>query len=189
MLIKQRGILLDAARKKVNADGYQYAKRSSRSKVFGASMQTSSHSATAKKPRLSTEIRNNRIQECNEDLKNIELQLKFAERAQEKFANVHQYQSAIGALKEIKEMKDKRRDILNELGSLQKKEAKSLSYRRKSSHKKNQESPAQATTFSNERIDSYFQDTNTTTPSSDSGNADERSTESSAVDNPSFLEI
>lgn len=86
-------------------------------------------------------------------------------------------------------MKDKRRDILNELGSLQKKEAKSLSYRRKSSHKKNQESPTQATTFSNERIDSYFQDTSTTTPSSDSGNADERSTECSAVDNPSFLEI
>lgn len=105
MLIKQRGILLDAARKKVNADGYQYAKRSSRSKVFGASMQTSSHSATAKKPRLSTEIRNNRIQECQEDLKNIELQLKFAERAQEKFANVHQYQTTSQPLVPLRKLK------------------------------------------------------------------------------------
>lgn len=105
MLIKQRCILLDAARKKVNADGYQYAKRSSRSKVFGASMQTSSHSATAKKPRLSTEIRNNRIQECQEDLKNIELQLKFAERAQEKFANVHQYLTTSQPLVPLRKLK------------------------------------------------------------------------------------
>jgi hypothetical protein len=187
MLMKQKGILLEAARKKVNADGYQYAKKSSRSKVFGTSAQAGSNAPTAKKCRLSTEIRSNRIQECQEDLKNIELQLKFAERAQEKFANIHQYQSAIGALKEIKEMKEKRRDILTELGSLQKKEAKSLCYKNKRSHK--QQSFTQDTTASNGTIDSYFRDTSTPSNGSDTSNADESSVENSEADNPPFLEI
>ena len=120
-------------------------------------MQARSNAPTAKKCRLSTEIRNNRIQECQEDLKNIELQLKFAERAQEKFANIHQYQSTIGALKVIKEMKEKRRDILTELGSLQKKEAKSLCYKNKRSHK--QQSFTQDTTSSSGKIEHVSDDT------------------------------
>lgn len=47
------------------------------------------------------------------------MQLKYVERAREKFANGQQYQSAIGALKEIREMKEKKRDLEKELHGLQ----------------------------------------------------------------------
>ena len=169
-LIDKKGDLLQAARRKVNADGYQYAKRSSRSKLFGT-QATATNSNTAKKPRLSTDVRSSRILECQDDLNNINLQLKYAERAQEKFANAHQYQSAIGALKEIKEMKEKKRDIQRELEVLQKREAKAVNYQKKKPQKKTQMPPSKqdTATTSCAKIDSYL------TSATSSGNMDQQS--------------
>lgn len=82
------------------------------------------------------------------------MQLKYAERAREKFANGQQYQSAIGALKEIREMKEKKRDLEKELEGLQRKEAKTLNYQKKKVLNKNKQVPTTSTT--NTRIDAFL---------------------------------
>lgn len=91
VLLKHKWDLLQAARKKVDANGYIYAKTSSRSKVFGTET-AAQQSEPAKRARWSAEVRATRIQECHNDLANIDMQLKYAERAREKFANGQQYQ-------------------------------------------------------------------------------------------------
>lgn len=144
---------MQAARKKVDADGYIYAKKSSRSKVFGTET-AAQQSGPAKRARWSAEVRATRIQECQDDLANIDMQLKYAERAREKFANGQQYQSAIGALKEIREMKEKKRDLEKELEGLQRKEAKALNYQKKKVLNKNKQVPTTSTT--NTRIDAFL---------------------------------
>lgn len=153
VLLKHKGDLLQAARKKVDADGYIYAKKSSRSKVFGTET-AAQQSGPAKRARWSAEVRATRIQECQDDLANIDMQLKYAERAREKFANGQQYQSAIGALKEIREMKEKKRDLEKELEGLQRKEAKALNYQKKKVLNKNKQVPTTSTT--NTRIDAFL---------------------------------
>ena len=154
-LIKQRGNLLEAARKQVNIDGYQYAKKQTRSKVFGQKSRLDIQSQDSKKARLSSDVRTTRIRECQDDLENIDMQLKFAERAREKFANVHQYQSAIGALKEIKDMRDKKRDFQRELEGLQKREAKALIYKKKRPQKKEKVSTHTSTSSTLTSLDTY----------------------------------
>ena len=124
-LINNRGRLLNAARKKVHDDGYQYQKKASRSKSFGIGL---SSSTTPKRPRYSSELRGKRILEVKEDLEDLATQIQYADKSQEKFANVQQYEAASSMCKEISSLKLKKRKLEAELSMLEKMDFKSQSY-------------------------------------------------------------
>lgn len=125
-LMSNRGKLLEAARKKVYEDGYQYKKKTSRSKSFGIGNTPST--SVSKRPRYSSELRGKRILEVKEDLKQLTTRIQYAEKSQEKFANVQQYDTASSFCKEVSSLKKERRKLQNELSMLEKMDMKSQSY-------------------------------------------------------------
>ena len=91
LLLQERGKLLSLAREKVHAQGYQYRKKKSKSKLFGSKTETPQ---VAKKPRLTQELKDKRITEINEDLAELNTRLTYVEKSRDKFVAVHQYERA-----------------------------------------------------------------------------------------------
>ena len=126
-LLQDRGRLISLSREKLHNDGFTYAKKKSRSKVFGSSGVESGEVA-AKKPRWSQELRSKRISQILEDIEEVEKRTKFIERSREKYANVQQYEHAAEKCKEIAKLRAEKRNLQSELDELKKLEVKSKRY-------------------------------------------------------------
>lgn len=74
-MLKQRGELLEQARKTLDGTGHQFKKGKSRSKYFGT--RTQLHSSKAKYPKLDNDLRMFRIKEINEALTTIMKKVSF----------------------------------------------------------------------------------------------------------------
>ncbi|XP_028418536.1 uncharacterized protein LOC114543950 [Dendronephthya gigantea] len=117
---------------KLDSDGYNYKKKKSRSKLISNAGQDLQDKPPKK---ISQEIRTKRINELNEDLKEVDLQLDLCEKQRIKQTNVKQYAQAITLTEQISELRIKKRKLQNELANLQRKESKSVAYKRKTSQK------------------------------------------------------
>ena len=125
LLLQERGKLLSLAREKVHAQGYQYRKKKSRSKLFGSKTETPQ---VAKKPRLTQELRDKRITEINEDLAELNTRLTYLEKSRDKFVAVQQYERAAEKSKELSSLRAEKRVLQSEMSQMQKLEAKSQKY-------------------------------------------------------------
>lgn len=121
-LLKNRGKLLELARQAVHNSGFQYAKKHSRSKVLVENKDDDEK--PAKRVKVSTEMRQERINELTDDIKEIDMQLSLYTRQREKNINSHLYQGAINVTEEMTKLKTKKREKNAELTLLLKKDAK-----------------------------------------------------------------
>lgn len=71
---------------------------------------------------MSQEIRNNRISQLVEDLKEVDVQMRYATRQREKCGNLNNFSKALDISKEMEELRNKKRKYQEELAILQKKE-------------------------------------------------------------------
>lgn len=122
-LLKQRGNLLDLARQAVHSSGFQYAKKRSRSKALSENKDDEDNST--KRVKMSTELRQERIKELTEDVKDMNLQLSLFTKQREKNINSLQFQDAISVTDEMSKLKKAKREKDAELTLLLKKDAKS----------------------------------------------------------------
>ena len=137
-LISDRGRIITLARQQVHVDGYQYKKKSSRSKTFGdaaRSTDTDSGVSEPKKPRWSQEMRQKRLTEIEEDIQGLKAQLRLLEKSREKYSTTNQYERAAEKCKEITSIREKKRWLQSEVAQLQKLGVKSKNYHREKTHK------------------------------------------------------
>lgn len=80
--------MLKLAVAKLDADGYSYRKKKSRSKLISNVGQDLN---IAPRKKISQEIRSKRINELIEDVKEVDLQLDLCEKQRVKQTNVKQY--------------------------------------------------------------------------------------------------
>lgn len=106
------------ARQKLHNEGFNYKKKSSRSKAFGNTV-----SEQPDRKNLSQDFRQKRVAQIHEDLKEVDLQLSYAMKQREKCANVSNFSKALDVSKEMDELRSKKRKYQEELTILQKKEA------------------------------------------------------------------
>lgn len=124
-MLTQRGKLLEMARVQVDESGYQYKKKRSRSKYFGGASEP-----TVKRPKFSKELRMERINEIQEELKTIDkridmlLNQKVGER---KFVECDKISESVD------ELKGRRRTLSAELHTFEKKERQAQWYESKKS--------------------------------------------------------
>lgn len=69
-LLKNKGKLLDLARKMVDSEGYNYAKKRSRSKTFGSEIDKH-EGKNEKRQKLTEELRHKKISELCEDIETV----------------------------------------------------------------------------------------------------------------------
>ena len=117
--------------KKVDADGFQYKKKRSRSKA----LVNCDEEPISKRSKINSELRSQRISDLREDLEEVKTQFILAEKQRIKFSNTQQYSQAIVISEKIMEMQRKQREKQSELSLLLMKEAKALKYKSKSETK------------------------------------------------------
>ena len=91
------------ARLKLHEEGFNYKKKSSRSKAFGPSRDA------PVREHISQELRYKRVSQLQEVLKEVDLQLSFALKQREKCANVNNYSKALDVSKEMDDLRSKKR--------------------------------------------------------------------------------
>ena len=129
-LLMNRGKLLSLAREKVHNDGYNYSKKSSRSRVFG------SHEEKEKRQYVRGEVREARMIELTENISSQEEAIKFLQQQKTKYSNTDKFLEAAEITKSIQEENTKKRKLELELQKLKSKEARSTEYRLKSKKRK-----------------------------------------------------
>lgn len=90
------------ARTKVHEDGFAYKKKSSRSKEFG-----SASGSQPKQERTSQDFRQKRIEQLQEDLREVDIQVSYAAKQRERCANVKEFSKALDVSKELDELRKK----------------------------------------------------------------------------------
>lgn len=125
-LVYKKSEMLKLAIAKLDSEGYNYKKKKSRSKLISNAEQDLQDMPRKK---ISQEIRTKRINELNEDLKEVDLQLDLCEKQRIKQTNVKQYAQAITLTEQISELRIRKRKLENELANLQRKESKSVAYK------------------------------------------------------------
>lgn len=159
LLIMNKNELQKLARKKVHESGFNYKKKGSRSKDFG---NVSTAEEVPKREKMSQEIRNNRISQLVEDLKEVEVQMRYATLQREKCANVNNFSKALDISKEMGELCNKKRKYQEELAILQKKECLTKRV------KKCLDKKGKATKTTESNIQAFFLKKNTSVNSEDS---------------------
>lgn len=90
---------------KVDADGYAYKKKKSRSKAL---MTTDVELNTTKAKNITQEVRTKRMNEVMEDLKEVDLQMSLYEKQRSRQTNIQQYSQAIILTEHMAELRQKR---------------------------------------------------------------------------------
>ena len=98
-LLKQRNKLFNQAKLKIDQDGFRYKKRQSRSKVFGQGGVDDQQIQVTKRVKLSSEVRELRIEEVQSDIETDKDTIMLLER---KNRNVLVCQSLVGLQKSMK---------------------------------------------------------------------------------------
>ena len=118
-LLASRKELFDKACKMVLEKGYDYKKKKSRSSLYEQDDKTQE-----KKQHVSMEIRSKRIAELNEDIPELDVEMRLQMQQREKFKNINELTRAINCTEKLSELRGKKRKIQEELTTLQLKEAK-----------------------------------------------------------------
>ena len=131
-LSQKKGELFERAKKRVHKMGYSYAKRSSRSKVFGNRSSESSTVSTNRKY-ISTTAREERIDELSESVKSVSETIQLLLKQKEQYANVDKFQQAADVNACIMAKMSEKRKLEKELRALQEAREKSRNYKKKKS--------------------------------------------------------
>ena len=126
MLLESRQQLLEEARKKVDEGGYSYKKGKSRSKSF-----TPTSDETPKRSVTTESIRQTRIVQLQEDIKDISDRLQYKMNRRDQAGAVHNYKLCDQLMEEITHLKHRRREYESELKMYDRKSKKSQWFKRK----------------------------------------------------------
>ena len=118
-LLDDRNTLLKQSRELVHNQGYAYAKGKSRSNVF------SPPGSTPKRAKLTQEVRKGRIDEINDQIKDLSDQISYKEKRREQAVNVHDYKQCDMLTEQMLELKSERRKVNIELAQLKKRQKRS----------------------------------------------------------------
>ncbi len=141
-LLKNKGELFNLAKQKVHDLGYQYAKKTSRSKNFG---ESSSANAEVPKKRkyMSSSIRQNRITELSESIKSTGETIQLLLKQKEQYININKFQQAADVNSTILEKTTEKQKLERELKSLQQVGEKLKKYKKKKHSKDKDENRSQ----------------------------------------------
>ena len=106
-LLDRRGELLQQARKKVAEDGYVFKKGRSRSKVYGVHESES----TPKRPKCDQEMREERLEAIDEEMKDIARMLQFKEKRLSQAEAARNYTVCERVTEEIMALKSRKREL------------------------------------------------------------------------------
>ena len=134
ILLKNKLELQNLARQRLHDEGFQYKKGKSRSSAV--SSPQSAVSGTTRK-NVTRELREKRLGQLREDLKEVDLQLNFSIQQRNKCSNVHNYSKAVEVSQQIDELRQKKRKYQSEVELLQRKEAACKKVKRSISKKAN----------------------------------------------------
>ena len=98
-----RGMLLNKAWEKVSAEGYNFIKGKSRSKMYGGS--SSALESPTKQVKLSEEIRRQRMRELQEDIEGIDRHLSIKEKRLRQSEASHNYSVSDQFLNQIRSLR------------------------------------------------------------------------------------
>lgn len=132
-LLRQRSVLIEKAREKIVAEGFQFVKGKSRSKKESIEASESSDSTErgTKRRKLSKSIRSERLEALGEDLKNMDDRIKFKEKRIAGHENMKEYKKCDDLLEEIAALKQQRRQLLAEKKKMTKSVSQSKWYYKK----------------------------------------------------------
>ena len=122
---------LDLARQKLDNDGYTYAKKRSRSKVFSTEFCKQDNTIEKKKQKLTQELRHKRVAELKEDIVGVKRMISYLEQERMKLVNTHKYSQPAATMEKITEKRREQRKLSDELTAIQAKEAKARTYLQK----------------------------------------------------------
>lgn len=106
-LLNRRNALLELARKKVAEDGYVFKKGHSRSKVYGQATSSS----TAKRTKYDEQMREERLQNIEEELLDISRMLEFKGKRLSQYEAAKNYRSCEQVTEEMMALKERKRGL------------------------------------------------------------------------------
>jgi hypothetical protein len=148
-LLKNKKELLRIARQNINNSGFQYKKGKSRSTMF-ATPDSSTCGSTKKN--VTRNLREKRLEQLQEDLKEVDLQISFSLQQRDKCSNVHNFSKAVEVSQEVDDIRKKKRKYQSELDLLHSKEAASKRVKKCISKKKRSSTPHTLHQFLNKAV-------------------------------------
>ena len=133
-LLSNRKKLFEFAKQKIDADGYNYKKKTSRSKVFG-SVQKVTAGSEVRKVKIMKEIRQKKMDDLREDIESCKQTISLLGQQRSKFVAAEKFIQAADIVEQVKNQRKKSRELELELGKYEKAEARSTKYN-KQKHKK-----------------------------------------------------
>ena len=124
-LIRKRQMLLDLARDRVIASGFQFVKGKSRSKKSSGSEEE----PAPKRRKLSQDIREKRMKDLEQDISDLKERIGFKEKRITEKLNVHDYKRCDELKEEVMEVRKKLREAEREKKGLAKASSRAVSYR------------------------------------------------------------
>ena len=125
-LLKNGKKLFELAKQKVDADGYAYKRKKSRSKVFGASQKITE--SDVRRVNVMKEVRQQRMVDLREDIDSCKQTTSLLEQQRVKFVSAEKFIQAADIVEQIKNKRKKMRELELELGKYEKSEARSAKY-------------------------------------------------------------
>ena len=132
-LLKKRGELLDQARKKVNDEGYNYKKKSSRSALFGS---RSSDESKTKRKYVQSDCRDEEMKKLSTAIQSYDEAIGLLQKQKLKYTNSERYLEAVEINKRIMETTEEKQVKVNEMDKLRKVIVRSYSLKKKKRHAK-----------------------------------------------------
>ncbi|XP_068758108.1 uncharacterized protein [Montipora capricornis] len=137
-LLGNRKKLLDLAKQEIDADGYTYKEKTSRSKVFGNSAQK--FASEFQQANIAKEMRQRKINELHEDIQVCKESISLLEKQRSKFATAEKFIQAADVVEQIKTHRKKMRELELELAKHEKAESRSKKYHKRNRRSWHQES-------------------------------------------------
>lgn len=125
-LLTSRGHLLELARAAVCESGYVFKKGHSRSKQMQSA--AGSPEKTPKRPKITQEVRERRISDLNEEIKDLNKRIGFKERRVAAAANTKNFKACDEIQQEIAACKASRRELVAELREFERKKKRAKAY-------------------------------------------------------------
>ena len=135
-LLKQRNELFNQAKLKIDQDGFRCKKRQSRSKVFGQGGVDDQQIQVTKRVKLSSEVRECRIEEVQSDIETDKDTIMLLEKEKQKCASMSKFGRAVEINEQISQHRKSMRGNQQILARLQKAEARSQKYHKDSADAK-----------------------------------------------------
>lgn len=127
-LLKKRGELLEKARKKVDDEGYNYKKKSSRSTVFGS---WSSDESRSKRKYVQSDCREEEMKKISTSIQSYEETIALLQKQKLKYTNSERFLEAVEINKRIMETTEQKQIKVKEMDKLKKAIVRSNSLKKK----------------------------------------------------------